>query len=156
MKKRLEKLGVSPVIATVLLVAMVIVIALIIFLWFRGIAGETCTKFEGTNVELVCGDASFSAEYSYGTFRMTNTGNVPIYSLKIRINEAGSHRTVDIRDLTNWPDSGLSGGNSFSGNMDVSVAETLLIIPVLMTTCGGYEKAYSCNEDQHGYEIPVL
>ena len=40
LKEKLNKKGVSPVIATVLLVAMVIVLALIVFLWFRSLSKE--------------------------------------------------------------------------------------------------------------------
>jgi len=45
-----KKKGVSPVIATVLLIAMVVVIALIIFLWFRGLTKEAITKFDVRNL----------------------------------------------------------------------------------------------------------
>jgi flagellin-like protein len=48
-KNNKNKMGVSPVIATVLLVAMTVVIALIVFLWFRQIGKEVVTKF-GENV----------------------------------------------------------------------------------------------------------
>ena len=39
----MNKKGVSPVIATVLLIAIVIVIGLIIFLWFRSLTKDALT-----------------------------------------------------------------------------------------------------------------
>jgi len=45
-----HKKGLSPVIATMLLIAIVVVIGLIIFLWFRGMTEEAITKFDGTNI----------------------------------------------------------------------------------------------------------
>ena len=59
-----NKMGLSPVVATVLLIAMVIIIGIIIFLWFRGFTHESITKFGVRNVELVCGDVNFQATYS--------------------------------------------------------------------------------------------
>ncbi|MAG78897.1 hypothetical protein CMI40_00795, partial [Candidatus Pacearchaeota archaeon] len=43
---RINKKGVSPVIATVLLVAIVVIIGLIIFQWFRGMTQESIIKFD--------------------------------------------------------------------------------------------------------------
>ena len=41
-----RKKGLSPVIATVLLIGIVIALALIIFLWFRGTMKPAITKFD--------------------------------------------------------------------------------------------------------------
>lgn len=151
-----EKRGISPVVATVLLVGIVIVIALILFLWFRNFKGETCTKFGGQNIELVCSDAEFFAEYSNNELYISNTGNVPIFGMKIRLDSIGSYETKDISELSgNWPSSGLNQGGTFSGSIgSVSGVDSIILIPVLMGTCGNEgEKTYMCNEGQHGYEI---
>ena len=66
LRENFGRKGVSPVIATVLLVAMVVVLALIVFFWFKGLTKEAVTKFGGTNIEIVCNDVSFSSEYSNG------------------------------------------------------------------------------------------
>ena len=55
-----SKKGVSPVIATILLIGIVIVIGLIIFLWLRSLTQEAVTKFD-KNVELFCEDFNFDA-----------------------------------------------------------------------------------------------
>jgi flagellin-like protein len=153
----MKKRGVSPVIATVLLVAMVIVIALIIFLWFKGLSGEIITKFGGTNIELVCGDVEFFSDYNNGQLSITNNGNVPIFGMKVKVEGGGEHKTMDIRNIANWPDTGLGQGGSFSANVgdDVGYSGTLTLTPVLLGTSDKGERAYMCNEGQHGSEIEI-
>lgn len=162
-----QRKGISPVVATVLLVAIVIIIALIIFLWFRNIGGETCTKFQGQNVQLVCGNVEFFASYDSATGELTisNTGNVPIFSVNVRVNTGGDYETIEIVDTSypglsnNWPSFGLNQGDVYtSGNMDYKFgsADSLVITPILMSSCGGTEKAYECDDNQHGYEVDIF
>lgn len=157
MKKRFSQIrGVSPVIATVLLVAMVIVIALIIFLWFRGIGGEVITKFGGTNVDIVCQDVQFASEYSNGRLSISNTGNVPIFGMKIKVIEEGGHSTYDLREVANWPDNGLNQGATFSDNPTIGSPETIILTPVLLGTSDKGERAHMCDENRDGYELAVF
>ncbi len=153
-----KKRGISPVIATVLLVAMVVVIGLIIFLWFRGITKEAVTKFGGTNIELVCGDVEFLSDYSAsGILSISNDGNVPIFGMKVKISEQGSHETVDMKDLPiSWPDIGLKQGGTFSGDLSSEFygAEQVLLIPVLMGTSAEGNQIYVC-EDRYGQDLII-
>ncbi len=148
------KRGISPVIATVILVAIVIVSATIVFMWMRGFVQEKGTK-EGKNVELVCEDILFDAGYAEGTLSIVNRGNIPIYSLKIKIFGEGSYETKDIRDISvNWPATGLGQGQSSLVNIQslVSGKEKILITPVLLGASRRGQKTYNC-EDQYGKEI---
>lgn len=149
----IKKRGISPVIATVLLIAMVVVIGLIIFLWFRGISKEAITKFEGTNIELVCGDVQFDASYSEGILYLSNVGNVPIFGMKMKIASEGNYRTIDL--VEGWPDLGLNQGGTFSGDISSEVvgSESITLTPVLMGSSKGGEKTFNCNEKQHGYQL---
>ena len=150
------KKGISPVIATSLLIAMVVVIGLIIFLWFRSFTEEAVTKFDGRNVKLVCGDVQFESSYSSssGNLFLLNTGNVPIYSFQLKIEKPGSHETSDIKDITDWPIEGLNQGGSFSGDFSSSIsgAEEIVVIPVLRGTSKSGAKTHICDE-QYGEEI---
>lgn len=151
--------GVSPVIATVLLVAMVVVIGLIIFLWFRGMTEEAITKFGGTNIELVCEDVVFLSEYSTATgiLSISNGGNVPIFGMKLKISKPGGHETLDMGDLpVDWPDIGLRQEGIFSGNLGAEFedASQVLLIPVLMGTSAQGEQTYVC-EDRHGQDLII-
>lgn len=154
MKREMKK-GVSPVIATTLLIAMVVVTGLIIFLWFRGFTEEAITKFGGTNIKLVCGDVRFDSSYSSGNLVLSNVGNVPIYSIKLKIESPGSHETIDIESIvSSWPVTGLNQGGVFSGDISSSVsgAEKITVIPVLRGNSDSGARTHDCDE-QYGEEI---
>jgi flagellin-like protein len=160
MKRKKNLKGVSPVIATVLLIAMVVVIALIVFLWFRGLTEESITKFGGTNVKIICGDIQFDASYLGGVLSLQNTGNVPIYGIKAKLSGQGSHETIDIKDFENidWPKVGLPQGGVFSGDISDEVSDgsidDVVLIPVLRGKADKGEKLYVC-EEQYGKEILI-
>jgi len=148
-----NKRGISPVIATVLLIAMVVVIGLIVFLWFRGMIVEPGMKF-GKNVKLNCPDVNFEASYSGGILSIVNIVNVPIYRMKVKIFREGSHETKDLKDLSeNWPELGLNHGGTFLDDIvsEVEGANKIIVIPVLM---GSLKKQYIC-EEQYGVEITI-
>jgi len=147
-----EKRGLSPVVATILLVAIVIVIALIVFLWLRGMTQEVITKFDGTNVEIVCNDVNFEADYNSGTLYLTNIGNVPIYRFKAKIEGDGSYSTIVVEG--DWPDEGLNPQGRYASYFGDAVgSEKISLIPVLLgETKDGEKKAYTC-EDRHAREI---
>lgn len=150
----LKKRGISPVIATVLLVAMVIVIGLIVFLWFKGITQEAVTKFGGQNIELVCDEVQFSSSYSGGKLLLSNTGNVPVFNMKIKVTGQGSHSTEDLSSLSsNWPEKGLRQGGAFSSlSLDFSGASKVLVIPVLLGISDSGEQLHVC-EDRYGQQV---
>lgn len=151
-----NKKGVSPVIATVLLVAMVIVIGLIVFLWFRGLNEDAITKL-GKNVELVCGDVSFSADYDSSSLSIENDGTVNIFNMNIKIFKSGSHETKDLReDFSDWPDSGLNQGEATSIDADFgSGVEKIILIPVLAGKSEKGNRAFVCKE-KDGREINLI
>jgi flagellin-like protein len=149
-----KKRGITPVIATVLLIAMTIVIALIVFLWLREIGGETITKFDGKNIEMACQDVEFSAEYVNNEISLTNTGIVPIFNFKVKIEKDGTYSTKNINEIGAWPDTGIIQGGSFtSDQIDTSGATKIILTPVLLGTSSKGERTYVCKEDLYGYEI---
>ncbi len=151
------KRGISPVIATVLLIAMVLVIGLIVFMWLRGLTQEAVTKFEGENIELACDDVQFSASYSEGFLFISNTGNIPIYEINLKILREGSHETKNLKDVSiNWPDLGLNQGGTFSGDISSEVSDTneIILIPILLGRSGEGERTFTCDE-QFGYNIII-
>ncbi|MBI2045576.1 hypothetical protein HYT23_05960 [Candidatus Pacearchaeota archaeon] len=159
MKGVKKKRGISPVVATVLLVAMVIVIALIIFLWFRGLQGEVITKF-GQNIELTCEEAEFYAEFDTATdeLRISNIGNIPIFGMKLKMQKPGSYETVDLKDVSQWPGRGISQGGAFSGALNPSLdpaVEKIVLTPVLIGTSDKGERTFTCNEGRFGQEIII-
>lgn len=149
-----NKKGISPVIATVLLIVMVVIIALIVFLWFKELTQESITKFGGKNIELVCDEIDFQAEYFGGTIVLTNLGNVPIYKMKMKIYEGSRYETRFFDD--NWHVDGLLQGGihpeDVSGDITPQVTK-IAIIPVLIGVSEGSEKEFTCDEKRHGKNI---
>jgi flagellin-like protein len=156
--EKLNKSGVSPVVATVLLIAMVIVLALIVFLWFRSLTKEAITKFDGQNIETVCKDVSFSSDYSLGILTLTNDGNVPIFGINLKISKQGSHETKNIKELsTNWPETGLRQGGVFISedlSTEFSGVTEVIAIPVLVGSSEKGERTHIC-EDNQGQELAL-
>jgi len=152
--KRKEARGLSPVIATVLLITIVVVIALIVFLWIRGMTEEAITKFEGKNIQLVCEEVSFSADYSEDTLYISNPGNVPIFGMNVKVIGEGSYTTEDLRDLNSWPQLGLNQGGAFSDQLSFDGNE-IVLIPVLLGESGSGKKTYVCDENQYGFSITI-
>ena len=93
--KRYKK-GVSPVVATIALIAIVVILALIIFLWARGFIKESILK-KGENVALVCDKLEIEAVYisDTGQLQITNIGNVPIYRFNVRTSKGGSINNIE-------------------------------------------------------------
>lgn len=153
--------GLSPVIATVLLITIVIVIALIVFLWIRGMTQESIIKFGSENIQLACGKISFDASYNpISGLYIQNPGNIPIFGINVKIIGAGEHTTINLRDDTeNWPEVGLNQGGIYSNEQFISNvgADTseLVLIPVLMGESESGRKTYVCDENQYGYRIRI-
>jgi flagellin-like protein len=160
--KEVKKKGVSPVIATVLLIALVVVIALIIFLFMKGIGEETLTKFGGENVKLACQKVEFDASYSGNTLAISNFGVTPIFDMSIKLVKAGSHTTIKLQGNTAyndvWPSSGLSQGAVVSLNLpsqEIADVEELVLIPILVgKTKEGAKRTYTCQET-NGVKISI-
>lgn len=149
------KRGLSPVIATVLLVAMVVVIGLILFLWLRGFNEETITKFGGQNVKIVCDDVFFEASYSSGSLFVSNSGNVPIFGFEVKVQGDGSYSIQDLRDSsTSWPEAGLNQGGVFSEAISFQ-GTGIVLTPVLLGESQDTKKTHVCNEAQHGVSISI-
>jgi flagellin-like protein len=153
-----KRKGLSPIVTTILLVALTIGIITIIFFWFRGMVQEGVVKF-GKNIQLVCDDVSFETEYSSGTLSIINNGNVPIFLINIRITSGGSYQTKSIGDFevgSNWPANGLSQGGTFSGRIgsEIGDADELTIFPILIGTADGKQKTFVC-EGQYGKKIEI-
>ena len=155
-----NKKGLSPVITTVLLIALVVVIIAVIFLWFRGMIDEGVTKF-GENINLVCGKIDFDADYSSGTLSIVNNGNIPIYGFNLKIGNGGSYSSTNIREVDCyedcWPNTGLNVGGSYSKGMSSFVPESateLELIPILVGTANSGKKTFICEGD-YGKKLEI-
>ncbi len=149
----MKKRGLSPVVATILLVAMVIIIALIVFLWFRGISEEVITKLGGENIKLVCEDVAFNADYYDNTLAISNQGSIPIFGMELKVYGSGSHVVKDLRALSEkWPEGGLNEGGTFSDELVID-GNKIVLIPVLIGDSQKGKKTYICDEKKAGFTI---
>ena len=89
MEKGVNKRGLSPVIASVLMILLVLVLASIIFLWARGFITEQIEKF-GKPVEELCSSVSFEVERVGEELEVINRGNVDIRHLDIKLFQGGN------------------------------------------------------------------
>lgn len=156
------KKGLSPVVATVLLISIVIAIAVIVFLWFRSFIDDGGTKFDGENVELVCQNkVDFRAQYSSGRLSLSNTGNTPIIDFKMRISDSGGYKEKELREISEkWPDVGIGQGEAFqsediSGTVGTST-DSITLIPVLVANFDDGRRRYTCEEGVADEEITDL
>jgi flagellin-like protein len=147
----LKKKGVSPVIATVLLVSIVVVLSAVIFFWFRSFTKEAVIKFN-KNIELVCPEVSLTAGYNSenGILSVANDGNVPVAELKIKIDSGGSRKTISITPQQ------ISGGIKQGEAKEIFLEESgeiksMIVIPVLKGAGNSGEKIYIC-EEKYGIE----
>ncbi len=81
--KRVNKKGVSPVIASGFMVLMVMVLASIVFLWARGFIGEQIEKF-GEPIENYCSQVDFAVARYDSELEVLNRGNIDIRSLDVK------------------------------------------------------------------------
>jgi len=140
--KNMHKKAISPVIATVLLISLVVVLASIIFLWARAFIPETIQKFDSPIADS-CASVVFEASYSNGVVTIQNNGNVPIYSIQVGIKKGFSIEynevapaTIVLGEMERYEVSGISAGDE------------LIIVPVLLgKTSSGELKGYACSDE---------
>jgi flagellin-like protein len=88
MKRVVNKRGLSPVVASALLILLVLVLASIIFLWARGFIGDQVEKF-GEPIEDSCRGVSFEVARINNGLEVLNKGDVDIRYLEIRMSKEG-------------------------------------------------------------------
>jgi flagellin-like protein len=138
------KRGLSPVIATTLLVSIALVLAMIIFIWARSFIGEALQKDLGGGPEIIdtaCSELSFVAETSSGYLTIENTGNVPIYGVEIKKVALGSVESKEILSQGT-----IANGESAQVALSASVGDELNVVPVIIgqSQSGNAKKQYSC------------
>ncbi len=147
----MNKKGLSPVIATILLISIALLLAAIIFVWAKSFVSEKAQK-SGEAVELSCDDIEFEVEATLqGSnlhVNLVNKANIPLYGIEVRKEGLGSIKKVGI----------LTGG---SGTINVGetkaidvqldsgeliVGDKIIIVPIILGESGEYKKAYTCDE----------
>jgi len=139
----MKKRGLSPVIATVILISIALILAIIIFLWARGFVSEKTQKF-GSPIEFACEDVNFDAEVFLDsgilTIDVVNRGDVPLYGIELR---KGGFGSVDVETSEKT----LANGDTGSYEFQYSDSEgEVTIVPIIIGESGDTKKAYTCDE----------
>jgi flagellin-like protein len=157
MNKKIQKKGVSPVITSIVLVAVVVGMITIIFFWLRSTMVEGVVKLD-KNVDIVCQqDVKFNTEYDFttGDIALVNSGNSPIFDIKIKVYSQGNYRTVKMSEImgSEWG-LGLTVGKSVSYNIASNLGysleniEKLQLIPMLVGKNSAKDKkVVECKEE---------
>lgn len=135
-----KKRAVSPVVSTVLLIMMVIIIAIIILLWTRGFIKETILKEvagESKRVQAYCREVKIDPILNDdGSFGFNNVGNIPVYSINVKLTKDGSSDNVIIEGEEGVVNPGFSiiiNSVMLKGRSDVYYDyEEVKIIPILL------------------------
>jgi len=141
----MSKRGISPVIATVLLIAIVVVIAAIIFIWASNFVGEDIEKF-GSSIKNSCADVDLEvSEISSGYLNVVNRGDVPVFALNLKIESDGDS---EISECEGSFSPGQSGVVNIDTDCDGLSGDVISVIPVLIGTSNGEDQEYSCDKNQ--------
>ncbi|HLD98307.1 MAG TPA: archaellin/type IV pilin N-terminal domain-containing protein [Candidatus Nanoarchaeia archaeon] len=140
MVNKKNKRGISPVIATVLLIAIVVILGFIIFLWANSVIREDIQKF-GEPIQNSCSDVELSASSLGNSLVLTNNGDrVPVYNVALHIDEGGDIVVEEYAGELN-----IAPGRSKT--LDISgYGNVVAVSPVLKGTKGGSEESYVCDD----------
>ena len=96
--------GISPLIATVILVGVAIVLFGVVFFWLRGLVSEQVMKFDKP-IEQQCDNIVLSAKAEGNKVYISNQGNIPIVGINVKIKTDGKTITRSVKK----PVSGVIG-----------------------------------------------
>jgi flagellin-like protein len=142
----MHKRGVSPVIASVLMILMVVMLATIVFFWAKGFIGEQIEK-HGDNIDSYCDKASFKIVEHNGELEVKNEGDVDIHGFSFEMTLGGTTE-VDYYSLS--VEAG-SSGSGFYGQFKLDngqIADAVVAHPVLIGVVVGKNRnsAYTCSD----------
>ncbi len=153
----MNKRGLSPVIASVLLIMIVIILASIVFLWARGFVKEGVSKF-GEPAENACaGKVKFQAGIfpSGGDYvlEINNQGEAPLYGFDIK--RFGKGEVV----VTEYTSESVRTGESITlskklPGSDFDDNDEILVVPIILGETDAGKVAYTC-ADQYGVGVTI-
>lgn len=146
--KEVNRKGLSPVIATVLLISVALVLAVVVFLWARSVVGESVEK-NGRAAELSCEEVAFRAEAYNRQLFIQNIGNIPIYAFETRLVGEGEITKIEQSSGT------ISAGQTVNFSLeDATVGDELVIVPILIGETDTELVPVVC-DDNYGVDITV-
>jgi len=152
----MRKRGISPIVATVLLITLSLVLAGIIFAWATTFIGEQALKFEEP-IENSCDLISFDADVYLddlgdSKIDIVNRGNVPLYGVEVKKVGRGAIERTGIFDGRT-----IASGETHTLAIDVFLdsGDEVIVVPVILGDVEGDVKAYTC-EELYGISTQVV
>jgi len=145
MEKGSKKRGLSPVIASVLMIMLVLVLAAMIFLWARGFISEQIEKF-GKPVDDLCASIDFRVEKIGNELEIFNRGNVDIWHLDVKMFKDGDSEISKFDVAVN---AGSAVREAITLVMDDgSEPDETIVYPAILGSVRGKKanKAFTCND----------
>ena len=147
-KRITNKRGLSPIVATLLLVAVVVTLSVIVFIWAGRFIPEVISK-QGMPAEQACEQLVLSATFEGNKVIITNSGNIPAYGMSLFFKSNGKSERLDL-------EGGIMAGTSkeFSSGIDkdgnskdlskFGSPESMEIIPGILGEGESGKKVYKC------------
>jgi len=133
----MSKRGLSPVIATILLIVVVVSLASIVFIWARGLIPAAIQK-GGMPAEQACSQIALTAVYSYdGVLTITNDGNIPVHKFVVGVTSGGELTSQEFSDA-------ILAGDFYSEPFAFS-EDSMTITPSILGEGGSDKKIYKCS-----------
>lgn len=147
-----SKRGLSPVIATVLLIVLVFVLFALIFLWMRGLISEQIEKNEQA-IENVCPSVVFQAdlirEGSNYFLEVINRGSVHVHRLEVKLID--NRGNAELHPFSESDVLIVGVGETLRKDVDLTMsngntATEIIVYPILAGTVkgGSVNKPYTC------------
>ena len=140
-----NKFGLSPVVASVLMILMVLVLAAMIFLWARGFISEQIEKFREP-IEESCSSIDFKVERLGSKLEIINRGNIDIRCLDVKLFDADGNSEISKFDIQ--VDAGGEGVTKYVTltMADGSEPDKIVIYPALIGNVKGKNsnKVFTC------------
>jgi len=139
------KKGLSPVVATVLLIAIVIVIAILIFIWASSFFSDIGKKL-GKSSEQACQEVNIEAALDENILSVINNGNIPVYSINVNKITEGSINVEKLEQIN------LIQGSAITRDIGTDY-ESVELIPIILMQVKNTQESYVCEKNKVSVEI---
>ena len=146
----MKKRGLSPVIASVFMILLVLILASLIFLWARGFISEQIEKF-GQPIDSLCNRVDFEVQKVQGevgedALEVVNRGDIDIFHLDIKMFKDGNSEVSRFKFKIN-------AGQTIKKDIylkmkDDNVPDKIEIYPALLGSVKGKHsnKVFTCKD----------
>lgn len=138
-----SKKGISPVIATVLLIVIAVALFIAIFFWIKSMQKDVILKFD-SGIEQSCIKISFDATVQGGTLQIENRGDVALGAVKVYLKSGGSLTLKEDWSI-NDP---IMKSEAAQTSVSCNAPDQLKLVPVLIgiSKKTGSEAQYVCED----------